>query len=332
MNSREDFHKQLNDVRSRIDFEQGTPQKNKTLLQFIKDLCEKASETPDIDSDFKKEIDEALIQVDKDLQRITQVQKSPESLNNLAASNENRSGGVIPPRLIKSALSSVKVPKFDPNSSPILRRLKEQKQNTPSPSPSVQFSEVEPIIPVKKGKKVDKSKLKPKKISKTIKKNISKKTLEPKIEMESPFPKPKALSSSKKIEKNEKKKEIQRKEAKLVIPQLQLTIPLKFTEEVIQIGRGDFDHQNLSINTPPGFFDPIIKKDPSAKATEHCIIEQAKSGKFMIKDRFNLQKTYFNNHFINDQGEKLTNGDVFILPVSIDGQLSSLTVEFHLIS
>lgn len=142
-----------------------------------------------------------------------------------------------------------------------------------------------------------------------------------------PFPKNQTLESPEIIPTT---KENPFQDAILKISQLELEIPLHFTNSIFRIGRQLLDDKDIQIQLPKNFFDPILLvEDHNDSQVEHCVIEQKEKGVFTILDRGNTQKTYFKDQFIKNEGIPITAGDIFILPVYINNQMASLTVEFQ---
>ena len=94
-----------------------------------------------------------------------------------------------------------------------------------------------------------------------------------------------------------------------------------FAENIIELNKKVFQSQNYSHQLPEEFFSTI-------EDTNHCSIKKIDKGKYLLMDPLNQQKTYFKNNFVSVSGMEITSGEEFILPVMINGQMSSLTVKF----
>ncbi|MHA1745238.1 MAG: hypothetical protein ACTSWW_04525 [Promethearchaeota archaeon] len=269
------------EMRSKIDFQRGTPQKNKALIQIVIELCKETLLEKELEKSFRVHVKKTLKEAENDLEKVKNVQESEEE-------TQKSSMGYTPPRPLKEALTSLTAGSFDPASSPILRQLTQSKQSLS------RFTTTEAA------KKSEKS------------------------EVLQPFPSAEPFPS---VEPPQTKSKL--RQAHLEVSQLQITIDLLFQSDIQRIGRQDFAQANLPVQTSLNIFTPILPRDSEEEATEHCIIEQPSKGTFILKDRFNLQKTYFKNGFVNEEGTEIQDGDSFILPVNIDNQLSSLSVIFH---
>jgi len=281
MISSNEFSKKVDEMRSKIDFQRGTPQKNKALIQIVIELCKETLLEKQLEKSFRTHVKKTLKEAENDLLKVKNVQETEEE-------TQKSSLGYTPPRPLKEALTSLTAGSFDPASSPILRQLSQSKQSLS------RFTTTEAA------KKADKP------------------------EVLQPFPSIKPFPSAQKTQP--KSKFLQ---AYLEVSQLQITIDLLFQTELQRIGRQDFAQANLPVQASLDIFAPILPRDSGEEATEHCIIEQPSKGTFILKDRFNLQKTYFQEGFVNKEGTAIQDGDSFILPVNIDNQLSSLSVVFH---
>jgi len=277
MISKNEFTKKVAEMRSKIDFQRGTPQKNKALIQIVIELCKETLLEKELEKSFRIHVEKTLKEAENDLEKVKNVQESEEE-------TQKPSMGYTPPRPLKEALTSLTAGSFDPASSPILRQLTQSKQS----------------------------------LSRFTTTEAAKKAEKP--EVLQPFPSAEPFPSAKPDPPERKLLQ-----AYLEISQLEITIDLPFVQDIQRIGKQDFAHSKSS----PEIFAPILPRDSEEEATEHCIIEQPSKGTFILKDRFNLQKTYFQNGFVNEEGTAIQNGDSFILPVNIDNQLSSLSVIFH---
>ena len=281
MISQNEFSKKVDEMRSKIDFQRGTPQKNKTLIQIVIELCKETLLEKELEKSFRVHVEQTLKEAEVDLLKVQNVQESEEE-------TQYSSSGYIPPRPLKEALTSLTAGSFDPASSPILRQLTQSKQT---------LSRFTTLEAAKKDEKPD---------------------------IIQPFPSAEPFPSVKKISPKSNLRQ-----AYLDVSQLQITIDLLFQSEIQRIGRQDFAQTNLPVHTSPDIFTPILPRDSEEEATEHCVIEQPSKGAFILKDRFNLQKTYFQGGFVNEEGTTIQDGDIFILPVNVNGQLASLSVVFH---
>jgi hypothetical protein len=313
MTTIEEFQQKVKEIRGEIDFENSSPQKLRTLLQAIKDYCAHTLEDPTVkNTPLEKEVMSTIFQTEKDLARVKamsipgmpvgglpplmptiqpmQAQPNPK----FGSSNLGATAGV------GNKLDSVPVGAFDPNSSPILRKLREK---TTLSQPTQMHKEYE---------------IKP----------IEEKKLEPVPFNTTPFPNLAPFPNTTPSPSPEKPKLMP---AFLEIPQLDLKITLKFQNSIEQIGQEDFTAKQLNLSVPEQFFSAILHKtsDGSISPSEHFVIEQPTYGKFFVKDRANAQKTYFRQTFIDANGADINDNDTFILPVMINDQLASLTVIFH---
>ena len=287
MISKNEFSKKVGEMRSKIDFQRGTPQKNKALIQIVLELCKETLLEKELEKSFRDHVEKTLKEAEDDLEKVKNVQESEEE-------TRPSSFGYTPPRPLKEALTSLTAGSFDPASSPILRQLNQPKQS---------LSRFTATEAVKKPEKTETPET---------------------PEVIQPFPSAEPFPSAKPTPT-----ESNLSRAYLEISQLQITIDLLFQGEIQRIGRQDFAQANLPVQTAPDFFTPILARDSEEEATEHCVIEQPSKGTFILKDRFNLQKTYFLDGFVNEEGTAIQDGESFILPVNVNSQLASLTVVFH---
>ena len=326
-----EFLDQISEIRTKIDFQNATPQKNKTLLQYIIELCEKKLEVGNLPADFEEKINRISMKATQDLTKIKNIKK--ELIGTGANNNNNNNYGYSRSvRPSQPALNSIKAGLFDPNTSPVLRRLQQKLPLTPRKS----------IIPPNQEKKKTEpseissnTKIKGESVEKVIEKSvqkISKKEKPPQIvELQSepedlaPFPEPTPFP----VAKNQET-EPQLMAVYLQIDQIDLKIDLPFESNMVRLGRQDFAKMELKVEVPQNFFDPIIKRSSDQEPSEHCVIEQPSPGEFNLRDRFNSQKTYFLNHFVTQEGTAINDGDTFILPVLIKDEVASLSVKFHL--
>ena len=332
INSNE-FQQKIQELRGKLDFENGTAQKNKTLLLTLKDLCnsilEEAPENQELVSLIHKELDA----ITHDMTKIRGISHDDDSKK--AQSYSVNQNIFTPGRPTKDALTSIQAGGFDPTSSPILRNL--HKKKSPSKmrqviDPPQDQSSIDPLPESTSHQSTSTvessaSPPSPNPIRDQTDKQI-KKLQESLAGFEvQPFPKGKSSDSP---EKNPQMAQSQYTDAKLVIPQLELEIPLHFTKSLFQIGRQLFDQQTVQIQLPGNFFEPILPiSSEKGGPKEHCVIEQEAKGKFFIYDRGNAQKTYFEGQFLKEEKISLKPGDGFILPVLINDQMASLSVEFQ---
>ncbi len=294
MTSEKDFIQKVKEIREKIHFESGTPQKNKALLQYLKEYCASTLADSKPNASFEKKIKDVLFETENDMEKILTVQPMEplKKIPTISNRPQGTSVGGYAPEPLRNALSSVEVAPFNPLESPILRNLNKKV----SPTSKIINKTLEN--------------------SKNSEENISSQPF-PKV---TPFP-----GSNIQIKENSKKFQ----GATLKIDQLKLEIDLNFSDSIELIGKQTFTSIKFKVDIPDGFFDPIQKIDKRCKPSEHCIIEQNKYGDFILKDRFDLEKTYYNGKFIDKKGELLNDGDSFILPVNINDQLSSLSIIFH---
>lgn len=352
MTTLKEFQEKINKIQDKVNLKEESHQKNKTLLQIIRDICNDTLKEPNLKEEVKNEAKKILKRVENDLSSLKVGIHQEKRIDYSKISKNNISIGGYAPAPINNVLNSVHAGAFDPLSSPILRNLqkkskiktkKEIKQKKPE---KVKKQKEEPVKPQQKPKEKPKEEIKKKTEEKIEKKQDTKKKVEQKVIEKEPkkasTPK-KATKPKKKTEKKtiSKKKSTTTSEVKekitplisasLEIEQIQLTIQLPFKNSIELLGRQDFDKENLAIQIPTEFFSPILMRDPENKeAKEHCAIEQTEPKKYLLKDRFNLKKTYFQGKFVDSDGTQLKEGDKFILPVMVNEQLSSLTVIFHI--
>jgi FHA domain-containing protein len=321
----DDFKQKVQEMWGKIGLDNNSPQKIKTLLQYIKELCAHAFEEPNIDPAFEKEIKDTLFKVENEMAKFKKATSSvgpsqpksnlPDAQSPIqeisSTSNQFTSSR---PNLDNNMLSSVAAGGWDPNSSPVLRRLKmggslisKSKSNSSPKQVSVVDQTSEPIAAVPD--------IIPAAIPKT-----SESTDEIAASLTpfpiTPFPgtepaKPQISS------------------AYLEFPLLKSKLSLEFNDSIVQLGRQDLMNIQSSVKIPDDFYSPILEKYEGTQ-TEHCIIEQPEKNTFILKDRNNSQKTFFNNTFVTSEGHSIKDGDKFILPVLINNQTSSLDVIFHI--
>jgi len=314
MTSLKEFQEKINKILDKVDLKEESHQKNKTLLQITKDICDATLKEPNLKEEVKNEAKKVLKKVNDDISLMKGgIHEENKMYSSKNIDNKYSVGGYAPAP-IKQVLNSVHAGAFDPLSSPVLRNLK--KKHKKSPIGKLDKESVKKPVVKKAIKKEPKVASPPKKISKKVEKKTIKKTV----------PKKKTPAVS-----DKKEKITSLTPAFLEIGQIQLKIQLPFKNSIEMLGRQDFEKENLTIQIPEEFFSPIIKRDPESKASkEHCVIEQVEPKKYFLKDRSNLKKTYFNGVFVDSKGAQLKDGDKFLLPVMINEQLSSLTVIFHL--
>lgn len=346
MTTLKEFQEKINKIQDKVDLKEESHQKNKTLLQIIIDICNNTLKEANLKEEVKNEVNKVLKKANNDISLMKGGIPEDNKMDSFNKTSNKYSIGGYAPAPIKKVLNSVHAGAFDPLSSPVLRNLNKRHKKSPigklvkKSKPKVE--QIQKKEPVEQPKKLQ---VKPKeeKIEKQdIKKTLEKKTIkkEPKIAI---TPK----KTTKKVVKKSTKKTVSQKtspsisdkkekitqltSAFLEIEQIQLKIQLPFKNSIEMLGRQDFENKNLAIQIPKDFFSPIIKRNPDSKdAKEHCIIEQVESKKYVLKDRFNLKKTYFQGVFVDSDGTQLKDGDKFILPVMVNEQLSSLTVIFHI--
>lgn len=331
MSDKEEFLSQIHEIREKIDIENGTPQKNKTLLQYIEELCLKELEKDPLLAEFEKEINQILEQAQKDLAKIKNISKE----DNFTSSNKYVNYHLQP---TKQALPSVKIGGFDPNSSPILRKLQRTKikghtttiHNNLNLNEEISLDSEAKVNIEEEKEKITTEDVKPSpsdSLSLHNTEEINPTIIDTPDEEElAPFPEPTPFPVAESSDNNENRL----MQAMLKVEQLNLIINLPFESNLARLGRQDFLQSTKSMNLPADFFDPIIKRSTDEEPAEHFVIEQPNPGEFILRDRFNSQKTYFLNHFIDQEGTALNDGDEFILPVNINNKLASLSVRFHL--
>ncbi len=350
MSDHTEFLNQIKEIQQKIDLIHGTPQKNKTLLQYIEETCTKKLDTESLPKTIEKQITQILEETKQQLAQI----KNVSNIKPIHAEYE----GNVPKNLLptKAALNSVKIGGFDPSSSPILRRLNKSKlKSTLEKSKASDLGIKKAQEPLKSDQKNDmgsKSKKEAKKDeistplgkkppadlkgappTKKEKKSTDKSDkVSPKSKSETdaeilaPFPEPTPFPVADDIEEEG----VQLMATYLQVDQLNLRIELPFETNMVRIGRQDLMTQAVDMNLPPNFFNPIIERSSDQEPSEHFVIEQPNPGEFILRDRFNSQKTYFLNHFVDQEGTALNDGDTIILPVNINNKMASLTIVFHL--
>ncbi len=361
--TRREFDQKIEEMQKKIDFEKGTPQKNKALLKYIKEYCEETLQDIKGDREFEKHIQDVMSEANLNMQKTYSISGDTKGTSDQSAKSMTESGSNLftPLKPLKEPLNSVRAGAFDWTSSPILRRLANkvpiyQKKFTPSGSPpppgsskSIDLppSQDQPIV-----KDVSQERV-PKDLEKPASVDISPSDISsmlstpqeslPEISLETevtpspktsptfpldisspPFPPPTSQNLDQDFTAS-----LQLQPAYLEIPQLGAVLELTFQDPLIRIGRQDFEDIALNVQIPSNFFISIQPKSATGAPTEHFIIEQPKKGEFILKDRANLQRTYFQNTFITETGTKLQDGASFILPVTINNQLSSLTLIFR---
>ncbi len=357
MTTLKEFQEKINKIQDKVNLKEESHQKNKTLLQIIRDICNDTLKEPNLKEEVKNEAKKILKKVENDLSSLKVGIHQEKRTDYSKISKNNISVGGYAPAPINNVLNSVHAGAFDPLSSPILRNLQKKSKRNPKKKieqkkpEKVKKQKEEPVKPQKKPQVKPKEEIKEKTEEKIEKKQDTKKKVEKKVIEKEPkkVSIPKKTSTPKKSTKPKKKTEkktISKKKstttsevkekstpltpASLEIEQIQLTIQLPFKNSIELLGRQDFDKENLAIQIPTEFFSPILMRDPENKeAKEHCVIEQTEPKKYLLKDRFNLKKTYFKGKFVDSDGTQLKEGDKFILPVMVNEQLSSLTVIFH---
>ena len=218
------------------------------------------------------------------------------------------------------SLDSVPTSKFDPNSSPILRRLARNEPLVPSKLNKSSRSQSIPAVDASTLESPESHSVPTPQQMPLVKDSLDSAPKNP-FASTVPFPAAAFPTTPAKLDLQE---------ASLEIQQLHLTLPLKFEDPIEKLTRERISSQKFSFQIPEGFFEPIISEGASdGGPAEHCVIEQAEKGVFMLKDRNNLQKTYINNAFVDDTGVELKEGDQIIFPVTLNGQTSSLTLIFH---
>ena len=324
MTTLKEFQEKINKIQDKVNLKEESHQKNKTLLQIIRDICNDTLKEPNLKEEVKNEAKKILKKVENDLSSLKLgIHQEIKTVSSKKSNNKISVGGYAPAP-INNVLNSVHAGAFDPLSSPILRNLKKRSQIKPKKK-KIEQKKPEPVKKQKEEpvKPQVKSQVKPK--VKTVEKKSTKPKKKTSTPKKSTKPKKKTTPTS-----EVKKKITPLTPASLEIEQIQLTIQLPFKNSIELLGRQDFNKNNLAIEIPKEFFSPILMRDPENKdAKEHCVIEQTESKKYFLKDRFNLKKTYFQSKFVDSEGTQLKEGDKFILPVMVNEQLSSLTVIFH---
>ncbi|WP_457558618.1 FHA domain-containing protein [Candidatus Harpocratesius sp.] len=371
VSSVKEFKQKIHELRDRLDFDNGTAQKNKTLLLTLKDLCQSTLEETN-DQNLKEFIFQELNRIEKDMTKIKGISHDLKS-GISGRSSTSFDNIFIPKRPTKEALTSIQVGGFDPSSSPILRKLsqksvfaskslknktyKKVQQSTENKSNPAMIQpknndyeeEIQTISEknVQDIKQTDdltsnqsinqtKSQTKTQSTEDIFEQTEEQiKKLQSSLSEIASEPFPDSLNEkeiSKSKETQKMPSESPYKSAKLIISQLGLEIQLNFDQTTYRIGRDLFATIEIPIELPDNFFEPIIPlSNESEKPSEHCVIEQSKRGVFRIKDQANLQKTYMNNQFLTSEGLNLHDGDTFIFPVLINDQLASLSIEFRIL-
>ena len=162
MTTLEEFRGTVKEFREKLNNPNNTPQKNQALLQYIKDFCAHTLELPQLDQQFEREIKDTLFSTEQQLAQYkgtvpmtfttepvplsSTKPNSPLPSRSLMQSDEYTSPSESTPIsvMMDSIMPSVLVSGFDPNSSPILRRLKQGKSIQDSLIKSEKKSEVIP--------------------------------------------------------------------------------------------------------------------------------------------------------------------------------------------
>jgi hypothetical protein len=339
MTTLEEFRSTIKDMHEKLANPNNTVQKNQALWQYIKEYCARMLEQRDLDAIFEDEIKKELMLAQKQLSDLKKAlpantpkipgvssisppyQGSPLSSSSPSMGFQSESPS--------NTLSSVPIAPFDPNSSPILRRLAQGKPlnesripSVPKPNEITDEKKTDNKAPPKEdaAKSEDQNDLSfeiPEETSSTPESPIAS-TKFPDF-ASSPFP-------SAPVEKMELAA------AYLDIPQLNGRIELGPEEMTHRIGREEIKNA-AKIQVSPNFYDPImirLEEETVDTPSEHFLVEQPLPGEFWIKDTGSLQKTYFKSTFVDAKGIKLQDGDQFIVPVNVNNQLASLTLIFHI--
>ncbi len=288
----EEFNKKVNEIWDKIDYENNSYDKNLIFLKSLKNICAHTLEEPNPSQELEEAVKKNLFKVESEISKLKSQQPNiPTSPFQQQKPQPLGRGSYSSPFEDEKTdpLESVDVGGFDPSSSPILRNLK--------PRATVQ----------------SKLETEPAKQSELDVKNQEKPELN--IEEFPPIPSSQDIPSS----PFPTTPEIT---ARLEFPQLEKTISIQFSGGNYELNKRLFTLQEYSQKIPDGFFDSILEKN-------HAIIETLESGKFLIKDPLNQQKTYYKNQFVDDKGLPIQEGDEFILPVLVNNSQSSLRVIFH---
>jgi hypothetical protein len=343
----EEFNAMIKEIRGKLANPNNTPQKNQALWQYIKEYCAQTLQQPGLLPQFEREIKDQLFNAENQLAQYkgktvgnlpgTQIPPNPvgivgkpmmQAFSNAGSPRTMNSSGESPadqaPLMdsnVYDVLSSVPAGGFDPNSSPILRRLA---QGLPIHESSLKRTSVPPADNAQKPTAMSiPAQIDPNGQPKTeISEEITPVPSVPPAFGANPFPTfpnnpfPQSTDATP-----------NRLAAFLEIIQLSLQIPLPPDKTIHYIGRQDIE-QNTKMKLPPGFFDPLLPRVEFV--SEHFVIEQPTSGEFWIRDRGNAQKTYFKNKFVDAVGERIDDGDTFILPINYNGQIASLNIVFRI--
>lgn len=346
-----DFNLKIKEVREKTNSESIILKEKLALLQHLKEHCARTLEQATMDAEFEETVKNELLKIQSEIaqlkrQGITKpavttpkpAASIPESTSsqispNISASPEKqdfKQGTDLPPSDFipitdsKDMWQTVPTTAFDPMESPILRRLisKQPIISDKLISSPTNALETQSKTPVQAPHQQEAPTL----IPDPVEKSSSTPAVPLTSDQLTPFPHNPIPSLS------NDGPSISRKSIMLEIPQLKIKLDIIFNESIIALGREDFENVTQSMKLPSDFFSPILtkKKAVNSGPSEHFIIEQIKPGEFSLKDRSNLQKTFFKNTFVNDQGIPIQDGESFILPVLINNQIASLTLIFHI--
>lgn len=343
-----EFKAKVQETRAKLQNPANTLQKQQTLLQYLKDFCAHTLEQRDLTPEFEQTVMTEVLAIEKELKQVKKQNLAMAANPTFATSGsmaeipvvtddkqQFQRGGDLPPSNYAPVTDSsnmwqtVPISAFDPSASPILRRLMNKelihgsmlsggatsygKSNKPEPKEEIApESSSSPLM-----QDVDKHMQELATVEKSASPSPVMENISP-FPQTSPFPQP-ASSFPKPLLKT----------AQLDIPQFKIRFEIP-AESSFRLGREDLDAKLKSFSLGDDFLSPILPKLPegSKGPSEHFVIDQPTPGEFLLRDRTNQQKTYFNGIFVTEKGAQLKSGDSFIIPVLIKNQLSSLTMIF----
>ena len=74
MTSEKEFTQKVKEIREKLDLESGTPQKNKALLQYLKEYCASTLSESNPNASFEKKIKAILFETEQDMEKILNIQ------------------------------------------------------------------------------------------------------------------------------------------------------------------------------------------------------------------------------------------------------------------
>ena len=180
MTTLKEFQEKIDKIQNKVDLKEESHQKNKTLLQIIKDICNDTLNEPNLKEEVKNEANKVLKKANNDISIMKgEIHEDNKMNSSKNASNKFSIGGYAPAP-IKNVLNSVHAGAFDPLSSPILRNL--QKSHHSSPKKKETKLQKPDLVKKQKEKRVEPQKKPQKKIKETPKeKKVIEKPVEKKV-------------------------------------------------------------------------------------------------------------------------------------------------------